>query len=179
MPNGLFRAGTPAHHAWASVLVLAAFLSFGLQTRLSVLEALAMRDIGVTTLVFTSVVALVGLLSDLRGVEAERFLLLCLFGSFVGGEFGFFAKVGVVCVEEVELGFDRWCLLLAGCLLESGFVSTERKGLINLLCETRLIFFPGPHCSMDIKLCAADIDDPYFLCPHRCDAKDLVFVFGL
>jgi len=32
---------------------------------------------------------------------------------------------------------------------------------------------------MDTKLCAADIDDPYFLCLRRCDAKDLVFVFGL
>jgi hypothetical protein len=64
-------------------------------------------------------------------------------------------------------------------LLECGFVSTERKDLINLLCETRLIFLPGPHCSMDTKLCAADIDDPYFLCLRRCDAKDLVFVFGL
>ena len=108
--------------------MLTPLLSFGLQTRLSVLEALAMRDISVTTLVFTSVVALVGLLSDLRGVEAEGFLLLCLFGGFVGGELGFFAKVGVVCVEEVELGFDRWCLLLAGCLLESGFVGEGIEG---------------------------------------------------
>lgn len=32
---------------------------------------------------------------------------------------------------------------------------------------------------MDTKLCAADIDDPYLLCLCRCDAKDLVFVFGV